>query len=236
MIIRPHPDGQLLITQPAHAALAARVMSHWAGLDSPRRDDILTAIGSHDNGWLEVDAVPLRDATSGGVLDFMHVPLDVRQGVWPRSVGLLHATPYAAALVAQHSIHIFSRFRGHDEWTPFFAQMEQLRNQALARSGAAPLETLIDEYMFVRLGDLISLTFCNAWPDVPGEDYGYTIRQDGSRVTLTPDPFAGHEVSVAITGRLLPLSPFPDAAAASSAWESAPRVTVSGVVSGAAVC
>jgi hypothetical protein len=236
MIIRPHPEGQLLITQPDHAALAARVMSQWAGLDSPRRADILTAIGAHDNGWLNVDAAPLRDATSGGVLDFMHVPLEVRQGVWPRSVGLLHATPYAAALVAQHSIHIFARFRGHDEWTPFFAQMEQMRDEALARSRAAPLETLIREYMFVRLGDLISLTFCNAWPDVPGEDYGYTIRQDGRRVIITPDPFAGREVPVGISGRLLPHEPFTDAAAARAAWEAAPRVTVSGVVAGAPVC
>ena len=236
MIIRPHPDGQLLITQPDHAALAAHVMSQWAGLDSPRRADILTAVGAHDNGWLDVDAVPLRDASSGGVLDFMHVPLDVRQGVWPRSVALLHATPYAAALVAQHAIHIFVRFRGHDEWTPFFVQMEQLRDEALARSGAVPLETLIHEYRFVRLGDLISLTFCNAWPDVPGEDYGFTIRRDGTRVVIAPDPFAGREVPVAITGRLLPHEPLTDAAAARAAWEAASRVTVSGVVSGAPAC
>ena len=236
MIIRPHTEGQLLITQPDHAALAGRIMSHWAGLDSPRRADILTAVAAHDNGWLDVDAVPLREAGTGGVLDFMHVPLDLRQGVWPRSVGLLQKAPYAAALVAQHAIHIFSRFRGHDEWTPFFAQMEQMRDEALARSGAAALETLIREYMFVRLGDLISLTFCNAWPDVPGEDYGYTIRRDGTRVILTPDPFAGREVPVSIIGRLLPNEHPTDAAAARAAWETAPRVTVSGVVSGAPAC
>ena len=236
MIIRPHQEGQLLITQPDHAALAARVMSHWTGLDSPRRSDILIAVGAHDNGWLDVDAVPLRDGRTGGILDFMHVPLEVRQGVWPRSVALLHATPYAAALVAQHAIHIFSRFRGDDDWTPFFRQMEQLRGEALARSGAAPLETLIREYMFVRLGDLISLTFCNAWPDVSGEDYGYTIRRDGTRVIITPDPFAGHEVPVAITGRLLPHDSLTDPAAARVAWEAAPPVTVSGVISGPPVC
>jgi uncharacterized protein DUF3891 len=236
MIIRPHPEGRLLITQPDHAALAAHVMAEWVALQSPRRADILTAIASHDNGWLEVDAAPLHDAASGGVLDFMHAPLDVRQGVWPRSVGLLHATPYAAALVAQHSIHIFSRFRGEDEWTPFFAQMERMRDEALARSGAAPLDTLIDEYMFVRLGDLISLTFCNAWPDVPGEDYGYTIRRTDARLTIDPDPFAGREVPVAITGRLLPHDPIADAAAARTAWEAAPRITVTGIVGGPQVC
>lgn len=245
MIIRPHQEGQLLITQPDHAALAARIMSHWVGLDSPRRTDILTAIGAHDNGWLEVDEVPKRDA-AGAVLDFMHVPLDVRQGVWPRSVTLLQHTPYAAALVAQHSIHIFSRFRGHDDWTAFFARMEQMRDEALARSGATPLETLIDEYRFVRLGDLISLTFCNAWPDAPSEDHGYTIRltdlsavalaKAGSRLTVSPDPFGGQTVALAIEGRLLPLDPLTDAAAARTAWTSALRVTVTGTAAGPPVC
>ena len=73
MIVRQHDSSLLLITQPDHAALAARVMQHWVanGLpDHPHRSSILHAIAEHDNGWQEVDAAPLVDA-AGRIADFV---------------------------------------------------------------------------------------------------------------------------------------------------------------------
>ena len=114
MIVRVNGSSQLLITQPDHAALAALVMRQWrAGglLQAPRLSSILLAVEQHDNGWREVDAAPLVDGGTGRVLDFIGAPDEVRRAVWPRGVDRLAATPYAAALVAQHALHIYRRYR-----------------------------------------------------------------------------------------------------------------------------
>src|SRR5687767_13560839 len=127
MIIRPANGSQLLITQPDHAALAADIMRHWQadGLpDSPRRALILFAICEHDNGWAEVDAAPIVDASSGRILDFVNAPDVVRRDVWPRGVERLAAMPYAAALLAQHALHIYRRYHAASEWAPFFLEMQ----------------------------------------------------------------------------------------------------------------
>ena len=82
MITRPAGSALHLITQPAHAALARRVMEQWTagGLaDHSRCDSILHAIEQHDNGWMEVDAAPMRTA-EGRIADFMTL-LDNRMTV-----------------------------------------------------------------------------------------------------------------------------------------------------------
>ena len=82
----------LLITQPDHAALSATIMRGWesGGLpESPRHVAIMLAIQAHDNGWQEVDAEPCLDPATGRVLDFVHVPEDVRHAVWQRGVARL---------------------------------------------------------------------------------------------------------------------------------------------------
>lgn len=218
MIVRPG-DPPVLITQPDHAALAARIMSRWTanGLAvNPRRASIMTAIAEHDGGWAEVDGEPMI-GPEGQVLDFMTVPLDVRHGVWPRGVGRLEHEPYAAALVAHHAVHVYRRYRGDGAWSAFFAQMEGLRDRHLARSGAA-MDTLLADYLFLRLGDLISLVFCNAWQDEQKDDTGagYTVRLAGSTVMVSPDPFGGADVPITIEGRT----------------QSGARRTMSGVIRG----
>jgi len=53
MIVRFDGSAQLLITQPDHAALAARIMRGWRANgfpDAPRHSVILHAIEEHDNG------------------------------------------------------------------------------------------------------------------------------------------------------------------------------------------
>ena len=241
MIVRLDGSFQLLITQPDHAALAGRVMREWrAGglLQSPRRASILLAVEEHDNGWREADAAPLVDA-AGRVLDFVGAPDDVRRPVWPRGVERLAATPYAAALVAQHALHVYRRYRENPEWAPFFAGMEACRDRHLKRSpgkeAAAPtLEDLLRDYFFVRIGDLLSLTFCNGWTSVQSDDSGsgYAIRLEGTRLAVTPDPFDGRDVPLEVTARELPGRPFQSAAEAREAFARAPEVLLQGVASG----
>ena len=138
MIVVDRPGSVRYITQPDHAALAGRLMSHWAadGLPaSPRRSEILLAVGGHDNGWRELDRAPFVDEASGQVRDFVTLPAPLRRAVWPRVVGELQDTPYAAALVAEHALVAYRRLRSDPDWAEFFEQMTGLRDRAGMAAG-----------------------------------------------------------------------------------------------------
>jgi hypothetical protein len=231
MIVLPL-DGQLaLITQPDHAALAGRVMRAWriGGLpEHPRRASVLRAIDEHDNGWRELDERPLFDETTRGIADFITAPVEARQSVWPRGVAGLADDPWTAALVAQHALHIYARYRDDGRWRSFFETMTRLRDEHRARTTGS-LEELRRDYRFVRLGDLVSLVFCNRWTSVEDEEGGPSICGDGeSTVLVRPDPFAGAVVPMEVPARLLPDRPFRDQADLDAAWRAAPTAVVVG--------
>ncbi len=233
MIVRSHDDSLLLIPQPAHAALAGRIMDHWLtrGLpDEPRRTSILRAVAEHDNGWLEVDAAPLVDETTGRVLDFISASIAVRQGVWPRGVERLASDPLAAALVAEHAIQVYSRFQADPAWTTFFAGMAELRNHHTERAGLS-VEELQRHYFFVRAGDLISLVFCNPWPDAQQlADHTITLTSP-TVVTIHPDPFRGASVPFEITARKIPNRSF-SPLELHAIFLDAPQITLTGTATG----
>src|SRR5687767_13389112 len=138
MIVQRRGASLLLIRQPDHAALSARVMERW-GADGfpelPVRAEVLHAIEEHDNGWLEPDAAPLVHESTGRIADFMSAPDAVKRAVWPRGVARLEHSPYAAALVAQHAVHVFRRYRTDAAWAEFFAEMEAARAFAASKYG-----------------------------------------------------------------------------------------------------
>ena len=235
MIIRPGGSSLLLITQPDHAALAVRIMRRWQedGLaHSPRRDVILYAIEHHDDGWLDVDRAPLVDATTGALVDFITAPETIRRAIWPHGVARLADTPYAAALVAQHALHIYRRYRDNAAWHSFFHEMETLRAQHLRAAAPATLEALLHDYRWVRTGDLLSLAFCNGWTDVQTDERRSAQLID-DRLVLTPDPFAGERVPLAVAGREMPAAPFASEADARAAYARAPAASLTGVAAGA---
>jgi Protein of unknown function (DUF3891) len=236
MIIRTSDSSLVLITQPDHAALAGRLMRCWEAdgfPQSPRRADILTAVDLHDNGWHEVDASPIVDAATGKLLDFVSVPYDVRTGVWPRGVERLRETPYAAALVAHHAVYVYDRCRADPQWAPFFEQMQAICDHHLAASGVSR-EDLLHDYRFLRLGDLLSLTFCNAWPEPQADAFGYRIRFDGARLSVLPDPFGGRPIPLEIPARRLPNRRYESSEDAAKAWQAAATMEVGGVAAGMA--
>ena len=114
----------------------------------------------------------------------------------------LAGEPWAAALVAQHAITVYDRFRSDDAWTQFFADMEALRDNRLARTTLG-LDDLIADYAFVRLGDLISLTFCTGWT-TPQHYAEWTVQRDEDTVLVTPDLFGGETVGIEIEGTEIP--------------------------------
>jgi hypothetical protein len=229
MIVRSGDSVVHLITQPDHAALSRRIMEHWTPLAAePRRASILHAIGEHDNGWREPDENPAL-AADGRVVDFVNAPAHVKQPVWSRGVARLAGNPLAAALVAQHAITVYDRFRADQEWFAFFAEMEASRDRFLARTGLAR-EPLLQDYTYVRLGDLISLTFCAGWRDE--QTYNrWSVRLEAStHAVVTPDEFDAAEIAIDVPALELPDEPFKSESGFRDALAIARRVTLTGTV------
>ena len=195
-----------------------------------RRASILRAIEEHDNGWRELDTTPIVDEVTGQIADFVSAPADLRRAVWPRGALRLADDAWAAALVAQHAIHIYDSWRSDPAWSPFFAEMERLRAHFVAQS-ALSLDELLSDYVFVRNGDLISLAFCNQWTD-RREGHGCTIEWRGDGIVVTPDPFGGAAVSISIDAREIANRPYRTTGDAAAAWQAGREVTITGTVSG----
>ena len=231
MIVRAVRDGVQLITQPDHAHLARAIMEHCVALAArPRRAAILQAIGEHDNGWAEEDAAPTVNPETGLVADFVSVRLSVRHAVWPRGVARLADDPWAAALVAQHALTVYDRFRSEPEWTPFFDTMAAARD-AMVRASGMPLDDLATDYPFVRLADLISLTFCTGWRDQ--QRFGdWTVQLSDTRVVVTPDAFGGTEIPIEINAREIRDQPFRSDEELRNALRNAKATTLRGEVAG----
>jgi uncharacterized protein DUF3891 len=231
VIVRSVHGGLQLMTQPDHAHLARTIMEHCVPLAArPRRDAILHAIAEHDNGWTEEDAAPTVNPATGNVVDFVSAPLSVRHAVWPRGVARLADDPWAAALVAQHAVTVYDRFRSEAEWTSFFAAMEAMRG-AMLRASGTPLDHLVADYAFVRLADLISLTFCTGWTDE--QRFGdWTVQLSGTRVVVTPDAFGGAEIPIEINAREIRNQPFRSDAELRDALSEANTTTLRGEVAG----
>ena len=217
------------MTQPDHAHLARTIMEHCVPLAAwPRRDAILHAIHEHDNGWAEEDAAPTVNPVTGNIVDFVTAPLSVRHAVWPRGIARLADDPWAAALVAQHVLTVYDRFRSEAEWTSFFAEMEAARSAMLRASGMA-LGALAADYPFVRLADLISLTFCTGWTDEQ-RFADWTVQLSGTRVIVTPDVFGGATIPIEINARDIRNRPFRSDADLRDALSEADTTTLRGEV------
>lgn len=230
MIVRRLSDRVQLITQPDHAHLARRIMERAVSLDDrPRRESILLAVAEHDDGWAEEDALPTIDFATGTVVDFVTAPLVVRHRVWPRAIGRLSYDPWAAALVAEHALTVYDRYRSDPAWSAFFADLTELRDAMLGASRGSA-EDLTSDYAFVRLGDLISLTFCSGWTE-PQHFAGWIVQGSGSRVSVTPSPFSS-TLPFEVPSRELAGTSFRSDAELRDAFLAAPKMALAGVVAG----
>ena len=77
----------------------------------------------------------------------------------------------------------------------------------MLRASGLPFDELAADYQFVRLADLISLTFCVGWTD-PQHFGTWTVELLGPRVTVTPDPFGGKTIPIEIAARAMRHAPY----------------------------
>ena len=236
MIIRPDGASLLFITQPDHAQMAGEAITRWqldGFADHPRRDLILLAAREHDNGWIEEDGAT-HVGEDGAPLDFVSLPVAVRHRIWPRAVDRMAVTsPYAAALIAQHALTVYSANLPDPAWADFFRTMTARRDGFLAEARVDP-STLERDYPFVHAADRISLAFCTGWHDAL-ESYGRRIILTGQNtVEITPDPFAGASIPLRVPARRLIRRPYDSSAILKQALEDAPLEVLEGSAVGVA--
>jgi hypothetical protein len=232
VIIRPQQESLLFITQPDHAAAAADLVAHFDGFSAnPRKTDIHLAVRDHDCGWQELDDDVVFDEASGRALDFVGVPEPFKRSVWPPAIERLSVrAPYAAALIAEHAIFVYSANLGKSDWQPFFTDLEGRRLALLSTCGVS-LDTLKQDYRFLAIADLLSLSFCNAWTQ-PKERFGHSVRCDGPAVTITPSLLPAAPLPVRVRARVLPDQPFASREALRDALANAPVEFLTGVARG----
>ena len=229
MIIRRLASALQLITQPDHSALSARIMRHWHPdhfPDSSRKASILHAIEEHDAGWAEIDEALVVDDATGQLVDFIAVSDPLKRETSWRGIQQLTDDPYAAALVAQHRLHVYNRYTEHPAWQTFFADVTAARDTNLRAAGADSLEDCLRDYRYVRLGDLASLAFCNNWPRT--EEYGYVMVLEGTSLVLAPDPLNGRTIEIDIEAREIADQTFATAADARRVIAGARSVRLTG--------
>jgi hypothetical protein len=234
VIIRPDRGAHVYITQPDHARLAEALLTQWRADDfpnHPRRASLMLAAREHDNGWRELDEELVFDPEKGRVLDFMAVPDDVKQSVWPRSVERVK-DPFAAALIAKHATYVYNAHRGKPAWAPFFADMERRRDLCLEASGVS-LRDLEADYRFLAVVDLLSLSFCNGWGDAQ-DRFDCHVRWESGVLRIRPALLGSHPVPVRIRARRLEDGKYASAAEARAAFETAPVEMIEGIALGSA--
>lgn len=253
-MIRRALDGDwLCISQPEHAHLAGAMAEAWGHppfLPPVPRAEVLRAVAEHDNGWLEWEAAPGLDPTTGRPVHFTEMPVAEHLAIWRRGVQrMLEANPYAGLLVSMHGAALM-RFRLEPTArTPetdraavrtFLAEQERL--QAALREGltlrpryreAVRPARLTANFRLLQLLDALSLLLCcgetepQTFTAVPlGEgqrrtDLEVTPAPDGA--ALSPYPFTREPATFAVTGRLLPVRRLEGPAALHAAWTQAPE-------------
>jgi hypothetical protein len=108
--------------------------------------------------------------------------------------------------------------------------MEAARD-AMVRATDRDLDQLLPDYVFVRLADLISLTFCVGWDDEQRFG-GWAVQRLGTRVVVAPDAFGGTETPIEIDAREIVRRTFRSDAELRAALSEAKNVTLTGVLSG----
>jgi hypothetical protein len=209
--------------------MAGRVMEHCAPLAAhPRRPAILRACREHDGGWIDIDAAPTVNPETHRPFDFITAPASVRQGVWPRAIARLSDDSWAAALVAHHAVTVYDRFRSDPEWSAFFESTAARRDALDVASGLTRAD-LDADYPFVRLADLISLTFCAQWADEMGIGSWRVCGRD-DRVIVTPDAFGGRTVPFTVPCRAVAARDYGSDTDLRDAVSRSPQQELAGVV------
>jgi hypothetical protein len=222
MIVNTHLEGWEVITQRAHALLAAELIAPWrAEQRPPSWIAILAALIQHDdeeNYWEHTEHL----TELGTPINFDKIRID-RALRKERTVisNALHQDLIVALLISRHNTYIYNDLHDEEDQIKLFLD-EQAANQKrwlkMAKIKRVDLEAW---YAFMGFGDRLSLILCQRqlpdkerrleiMPNGPlGNRYEVFQRSDES-VGIVPYPYDNDEVTVRVNTRLLRQTTFDD--------------------------
>ena len=219
----------LLIAQIEHARVAFEIARDWGA--SPfvplcPRTLLFKTILRHDNGWRRWERYPEIDPSTGCPLDFTEMPAQVAQEIWESSIDACSDIgPLAQYLTVAHFLHL--RSRGDSAGTNiggcFLTEFRFRSERWLQQWKWCDPESHTDQLAlsalrYLQLFDAISLWLCCAeqtesrrFQDPDGQTI--ELLPTGSRrVIASPWPLTVADLRIDVTGRLVPVRDYQNAA------------------------
>lgn len=223
MIRRDDGDSWLLISQIAHAEIAAEIATVWQD-DALHRPsfgrDLLLAIRHHDDGWAEWEQQPTVDPVTGKPRDFMEMETSVAVGIWTRSIERCRRMSSPAGLsVSRHFCYLAerateSRSKPATELAAlqqFLEEQQHLQDRLVAESDDTLSDADIDTgFRWVQFFDRVSLWICSSRREAaltittPTEVRIVMTAIDDATITVTPAVLSSC-VELRISARCIPV-------------------------------
>ena len=154
------------ITQPAHAALAARLAAALdPGVFGALPPEVIDAIGRHDAGWAEPDLAALECVGEKQPHSFLAYPAEAAVDGWRKSIREAKARSLLAGILNSRHFCMLAP-RDSDPHHAAFVEQENQRRASQEAASSIP-RTDLDRYT-AALGfcDLLSLYLCSGFTGV----------------------------------------------------------------------
>jgi hypothetical protein len=229
---RPHRNGIVVITQPAHAWLSGQLARAWGneqtGPFAPR-EDVCLAAEQHDLGWMKWEQAPTWNRRTGYPHTFLEVPLTRHLPMWSAAgPTALAFGRYVALLVSMHGSRLYARrdnpqdspatLRGIQKYLQGAHQFERQMLALLRRDAYyqkfATRENVDRNQRLVAVWDYMSLLICmgvHKAQSVPNAPFGRgltalelrPLNQEMTQIAVRPWPFKSPTLRVWCEGRIL---------------------------------
>jgi hypothetical protein len=216
MMVAEHPDGHLVVTQPAHAWLSGQLARAWGNERFGRvepREEVCLAAEQHDVGMTAHDSSPTLDPETGLPTTFMRMDLEAHLRMWTEGPErVLVQSRYAALLTSMHGSALYQGRRGEPRVAEFLAVRRAFEERLLSELRAPAAEVARNQRL-LWTWDGLSLALILGWapwtaqrvPAAGDQLLDVRLERDGDAGvhTLSPWPFAEPLVTVRVEGRLL---------------------------------
>ncbi|MDX2137529.1 MAG: DUF3891 family protein [Chloroflexota bacterium] len=233
MIVNAVSEGWEVITQRAHALLAAQLIAPWHIAERPPRwVEILAALVQHDdeeNYWEQTDHL----SELGSPLNFDRIGIE-RAMVKERRVitSAYEQDTWVGLLISRHNTYIYEDLYDTDKRLTAFLDEQADNQKRWLKQLGIKRDELEAAYTFMNWGDRLSLILCQRQlPDKErrleitigpgGQRYEVFQHKDGT-VGLEPYPYAEDELTFSVNKRILTQPQFKDTVEFRKAVDAAP--------------
>jgi len=155
MIANYTADGWEIITQRAHALLAAQICARWKIADQPARwVETLIAVAEHDDIFNEFERGPLVNE-KGGPVDFKMTTFDLDASTQLMRMAITKSS-FIALLTAKHIAFTHGE---EPKATAFLAALKR-EKKTWMKSAAVTEKELVSAYELLEFCDAFSLLIC----------------------------------------------------------------------------